>query len=582
MDINEVESRNLNQDLKILLVDDDERQLRALETLISKLDLEIIKATSGQEALKLMLHNQFIMVILDMVMPDMSGMEVARLMRGSKKTQTTPIIFATAFSNDEVQMMSAYQLGAIDYIIKPVNEDILLSKIKVFRDFHIYQQQKQEESLRLLSELQEKNKTLEDTRMAVMDMLKEANEARNQALIAKSELEQSLEEQKAIERKLKIAIKKAENANIYKNNFLANMSHEIRTPMNAIVGFADLMKDLNLSVEERNMYAEIINTNSMQLLRLIADIIDVAKIEAGEMKITFDRCKLNNLLRELEIQFNQLRLERGKFHVNLVLDIPPEASFCCITTDEARLNQVLTNLLNNALKFTENGEIRFGYEIKNNVLLFFVQDEGIGIKKDKLKLIFERFQQALPEESVKYGGTGLGLAICKAIVNLLGGQMFVESEPGKGSKFSFTLPLKIVEEASGEDENIVYDIEMKQIEGKTLLIADDNPSVQEYFIEALKPYNLKLYMANSGKEVVDLYNKHPEVDLVLMDIRMPLMDGYSAIEEILAINPDAVIIAQTGNVLQDDEKRCLEAGCKGFLAKPILKNDLIKVIKQYC
>lgn len=581
MDINNVESKS--KELKILLVDDDRRQLHALEKLISKLNLDILKATSGQEALALMLHNQFMMVVLDMVMPDMSGMEVARLMRDSKRTQTTPIIFATAFSKDEVQMTSAYQLGAIDYIIKPINEDILLSKIKVFRDFHIFQQHKQDETLRLLSELQEKNKTLEDTRMAALNMLEQANEARNQALMAQHELERSLQKQLAIERKLKIAIRKAQNANIYKNNFLANMSHEIRTPMNAIVGFADLMKDSNLSVEDRNMYAEIINTNSLQLLRLIGDIIDVAKIEAGEMKISFDRCALNQMLRELEVQFNQSRLERCKNKVRLVLDIPDTAPFCCIKTDSFRLNQVLINLLNNALKFTEEGDIRFGYKIRGEELLFFVEDQGIGIKKDMLKLIFERFQQALPEDSAKYGGTGLGLAICKGIVNLLGGSMFVESDLGKGSKFSFTLPLRIAdEECDASEGNCIYVSELHCIEGKTLLIADDNPGVQEYFIEVLKPYNMTLYIANSGKEAIGLYKQHPDIDLVLMDIRMPLIDGYGAIKEILQYDPNAIIIAQTGNVLQDDEQKCLDAGCKGFLAKPILKDDLIGAIKQHC
>jgi len=289
------------------------------------------------------------------------------------------------------------------------------------------------------------------------------------------------------------------------------------------------------------------------------------------------------MLRELEVQFNQLRLEKCKNKVRLVLDIPDTAPFCCIKTDSFRLNQVLINLLNNALKFTEEGDIRFGYKIRGEELLFFVEDQGIGIKKDMLKLIFERFQQALPEDSAKYGGTGLGLAICKGIVNLLGGSMFVESDLGKGSKFSFTLPLRIAdEECDASEGNCVYVSELHCIEGKTLLIADDNPGVQEYFIEVLKPYNMTLYIANSGKEAIGLYKQHPDIDLVLMDIRMPLIDGYGAIKEILQYDPNAIIIAQTGNVLQDDEQKCLDAGCKGFLAKPILKDDLIGAIKQHC
>jgi two-component system CheB/CheR fusion protein len=251
--------------------------------------------------------------------------------------------------------------------------------------------------------------------------------------------------QKEIERKLLDAMKQAEAANIYKNHFLANMSHEIRTPMNGLVGFASMLRKEGLDTKTKNEYIDIVESCSTQLLNLINDIIDVSKIEAGELAIITDACDVNQMLKELETTFNELKHQKGKTNLAIKANIPASASDVIITTDPARLKQVLSNLISNALKFTAKGQIEFTYSIHGKKLVFEVSDTGIGMSKDKLDIIFERFQQLEHADKAQYDGTGLGLAISKGIVNLLGGSMSVKSEEGKGSVFTFDIPyLKLI------------------------------------------------------------------------------------------------------------------------------------------
>ncbi len=245
---------------------------------------------------------------------------------------------------------------------------------------------------------------------------------------------------KLIENELVAAMKQAESANIHKNNFLANMSHEIRTPMNSILGFSDLLRGDELDGEAKNRYINIIESNSQQLLNLIDDIIDVAKIEAGEIKMNIESCELVGLMKDLVVMFNQVKLDKKKAHLRIKAEIPENCERKGFETDAIRLKQVLINLLTNAIKFSDKGTVRFGFETRDHDVLFFVQDEGIGIAEQDQQAIFERFQQASDQTAARYGGTGLGLSISKGIVTLLGGQIWVESKLGVGSKFCFVLP----------------------------------------------------------------------------------------------------------------------------------------------
>lgn len=253
---------------------------------------------------------------------------------------------------------------------------------------------------------------------------------------------------KQIELELFSALQNAETANIYKNQFLANMSHEIRTPINGLVGFASLLGTEDLDPETKSQYVAIIESCSNQLLNLINDIIDVAKIEAGELKIDLQHHDLNKLFNELEITFKNIMYQKEKSNIQLVKKVYNPHKELFITTDGARLKQVLTNLIGNAIKFTNEGSIEFGYQINDHSILFTVADTGIGMPQDQLNLIFERFQQVVQDTKIKYDGTGLGLTISKGIVHLLGGQIIVASEFGKGSTFSFEIPYRPIKSKS--------------------------------------------------------------------------------------------------------------------------------------
>ena len=390
---------------------------------------------------------------------------------------------------------------------------------------------------------------------------------------------QDITQQKRNEEELINAKRAAEAANIHKNYFLANMSHEIRTPMNSVLGFSKLLKSDELAKQDRQKYLEIIDSNSKQLLNLIDDIIDVAKIESNEIKMVYKECHIPNLINNLEITYNELKIVRGKEDITFKTTIPKKHKDLTIITDGQRLQQVISNLLNNALKFSEEGMISFGFNVKDNYLKFFVKDEGIGIEKGKLLEIFERFKQINYENNAKYGGTGLGLAICRGIVTLLGGHIDVTSEYNVGTSFEFTIPLKLSNAKEGED--IVLPVKDDFLKGKTLLIAEDDALIQLLFKIVLKNTGANLIFARTGKEALNSYNTNSDIDLILLDIRMPEMNGVIALQKILEINPKAKIIMQTAYAMPEEKEKCFDIGCIDFLSKPVIKEELFATLNKW-
>jgi two-component system CheB/CheR fusion protein len=375
------------------------------------------------------------------------------------------------------------------------------------------------------------------------------------------------------ERSLKEAKRKAEVANIYKNQFLANMSHEIRTPMNGVVGFADLLDEDGIDPQTRKKFINIIKNSSNQLLNLINDIIDVSKIEANELKLEFKECKLKDLLENLEATFNETK--KDKQHILLKCTIPKEHTNLSIQTDPLRLQQVLSNLMSNAFKFTDKGTVEFGFKVSTkNKITFFVKDSGSGIPKDKLDAIFNRFEQLKTGKHVKNDGTGLGLSISKGIVNLLEGNFKVDSEVGKGTIFTFTIPL--IKGASSMKTKKNRSIEAKISEETTVLVADDEAVNIEYFKVLFDNLPINVIYAENGIAAVEAYRMNTNIDIVLMDIRMPEMDGVEATKEILKINPNAKIIAQTAYAMAADRDKYLAMGFVDYLSKPIDKAKLMK------
>jgi PAS domain S-box-containing protein len=386
---------------------------------------------------------------------------------------------------------------------------------------------------------------------------------------------------KKAEQAIKAAKEKAEESDKLKTAFLANMSHEIRTPMNGILGFAELLDDNTLSPERRREFTSIISNSSKQLLTVINDIIDISKIESGLLKISNVHFNLNKLMREVLTTFHNLNARAGKSHIKLVFENGFSDDNSNIFCDDMRISQVLNNLIGNALKFTNSGFVKFGYRQQNDLLLFFVQDTGKGIAGEKQQFIFERFRQVEESNTRRFGGTGLGLSISKGLVELMGGNIWVVSEENKGSTFYFTLPVKmqtITESPVREKLFVKLDAGFN---GKTILVSEDIQSNFHMIQIMLEKTNAILLYAEDGKQAVDTCRNNENIDLVLMDIQMPVMNGYEAASEIRKLRPQLPIIALTAYAYEEDKIRCLDAGCSDFISKPIDRYELIALMSKF-
>jgi len=363
---------------------------------------------------------------------------------------------------------------------------------------------------------------------------------------------------------LKLALKEAENAEKLKNKFLANMSHEIRTPMNAIVGFSQLLEDAD--AEDVPDFVRIINNNSETLLQLINDLMDIAKIESDLVAINTEPLMLHDLMMDIKTIFEFEKLNKGKKHIEIIYNAPDDTNLE-IETDKVRIKQVLVNLMNNALKFTEEGSVELGFEKVKGGVNIFVKDTGIGIPIKMQQQIFERFQQI--EYGTKPQGTGIGLSISRSLIRLLGGEIEISSKEKKGSVFNIYHPLS----QKGNTK-------VKPPQKNMVMIAEDEEDNYHLLKYVLKDLNLDVIWAQNGQEAIDLC-KEKEVSLVLMDIKMPNKSGLEATREILEFQPNLPIIAQTAYTQDEDVEKCRRAGCAEFVAKPINLTHLRRVIAKY-
>ncbi len=382
---------------------------------------------------------------------------------------------------------------------------------------------------------------------------------------------------------LRIAKEKAEESDKLKSVFLANMSHEIRTPMNGIIGFSEILTDQTFDFEERKEYLEIIHSLAKNLMQLIDDIIDISKIEANQLNLNKEVFYINDVMDELErIYALRIKKETEK-SITLKKSIPLEKEKSKVYTDLIRLKQVLNNLLSNAIKFTEEGTVEFGYELSNQKeWLFWVKDSGIGISEKEQTHIFERFRQAEYNALKNPQGTGLGLTISKNLVELLGGSIWLESKPGRGSVFYFTIPCG---KNSHEFDLIQKDKSSKQNgnqwKDKTILIVEDDLPSREYLKKALMSSGAKLILKETGEKGMQEFQNNPNIDLILMDIRLPGIDGTEVIKKIRQMGHNTPIIAQTAHSMNDDRIKYLDAGANDYIAKPISVNALISLIRKY-
>ncbi|MBE0654836.1 MAG: response regulator, partial [Bacteroidales bacterium] len=386
---------------------------------------------------------------------------------------------------------------------------------------------------------------------------------------------------KQTEKELIKSRSRLEKADRFKSIFLANLSYEIRTPMNAILGYSELLNQAGLSRKEISDYTSVIRSNGNYLLALIDDAIELSRFESGNIGFSYSEFKLLPLLQDLYNEFNNRRIEKGKTNIELVLDVPSDANDYVIYTDYGRLHQSLSNLLSNALKFTEKGKVVFGYKLSTKNVKFFVSDTGIGLSKEDERKIFNRFEVIEDTSVRKLSGTGLSLTISKHIIEQLGGKIKVKSTLNEGSRFQLSLPA--ISPVKKKQNSLVEDTEDSlhyNWKDKLILIVEDEDINYKFLEAVLQKTQVQILRARNGQEAVELCRKISQIDLVLMDIKLPVMSGYEAAVEIKKIRRDLPIIAQTAFSGQDEILKCQRAGCEDYLIKPIDINILVKKINE--
>ncbi len=572
---------------KALIVDDLKENLYLLESLLKGNGYLTVTANNGAEALGLALKELPDIIIADILMPVMDGYTLCREWKKDKVLRNIPFVFYTATYTHPKDGEFALSLGADKFIIKPQEpEDFMKIIEQVLSEFKAdgFKNLRTSESSEI-TQLKQYNETLI---RKMEDRMLKSEEAEMKIRIYASQLEQEIEQRKQAELELIEALKHAEESDRLKSAFLANMNHEIRTPMNGILGFAELMKEPDLTGEQQQEYIEIIEKSGARMLNIINDIIDISKIESGQMNVLLKENNVNEQLEFIYKLYNR-EVEQKGLHLSLKKSLSsPEA---IIKTDREKLYAILTNLVKNAIKYTPKGSIEFGCGLISSTsgsvsepveLQFFVKDTGIGIPKDRQKAIFERFIQADIVDKMARQGAGLGLAISKAYVEMLGGKIWVESEEGKGSTFCFTIPY--LTESKKEiiiKHEVLTPVEENQLKKLKILIAEDDESSEILISIVAQKFGKEILSVRTGTEAVKTCHNNPNIDLVLMDIKMPEMDGYEATRQIRKFNKEVVIIAQTAYALSGDKEKALEVGCNDYISKPIKKEVLFEVISRY-
>jgi signal transduction histidine kinase len=569
----------------ILIAEDSLIQAVQLKYLLEKHNYKAIVAENGLQALELLERYEPKVIISDICMPVMDGYELCRKVKAQKRNENIPVILLTSLANPE-DVIEGLDCGADNFITKPYSEDYLVSHIEqIIQNRKVHLTDRVSFGIEIMFGGKQRLINADQLQMLTLLMSTyEAAVAKNQELLKTQEKLQSmnnqLEELVSVRTKeLLLAKEKAEESDKLKTAFLANMSHEIRTPMNGILGFSQLLKEPDLSVHDKERFIDTIDNSTHQLLNIITDILNISKIEAGEETTLSMFFNLSELLDEIKSFFQPLANQK-KLKLSIVYNLSPD--IVNIKSDPIKLRQILDNLIGNAIKFTPKGKVEIAVTSKDDSLIFSIKDTGIGIDLSLHKVIFDRFRQVELTHSRKYGGTGLGLSLAKSYIEMLGGTIHLDSSLGKGSVFIFEIPFCVVNEPILEKKSEKNKILLHHKWGdKTLLLAEDEEDNAFFIQTALIPTGIKIITALNGLEAVDLCRINKDISLVLMDIKMPEIDGLEATRAIRSFNKDLPIIAISAYALSSDAEKCLEAGCNDYIPKPVVIDQLLALIHKY-
>lgn len=661
----------------ILIVDDRPEGLVAVEAVLTDPRYNLVKASSGPEALAKVLEYDFAVILMDVQMPGMDGFETARLIKQREKSKDIPIIFLTAINKSYEFITSGYSVGAVDYILKPFDPQILKSKVAVFVELFL-KSRKLREQAEIVRELQDRERAriiahletegrrryqnlADAVPLIVWRTSKDGNiEYCNQYLLSYSgmnrteclqrgfrwilhpediaswdekwaaaleapagfEMEARLREkfqdyrwhlirvtpeydsmsnisswigtatdihdQKAIQENLLRAKEAADQASEAKTRFLANMSHEIRTPLGVLLGFVDLLVNNNLPSEKRKEYGAIIQRSGGQLSKIIDEILDISKVEAGKVNIETSDVDLVDLINDVQSMMAVTAEEKGlELRFEIARPLPQR-----IQTDPLRFRQILINIVGNGIKFTNQGSVKavftMEYKLNRNMLKVRVTDSGPGLTKEQVANLFQPFTQGDNSISRRYGGTGLGLAISRKFAQALGGDIRVEkSVPGEGSTFAIELDAgkvssEMVDSLGGAPARSIDNgpVSDHSLRGYRVLLIDDSPDNQELIRHLLEMEEADVDVADNGEEGVKkaLNGRH---HVVLMDIQMPGYDGYMATRHLRERGYRKPIIALTAHAMNEEREKCLRVGCDEHLTKPIDRKKLVEQVVRF-
>lgn len=522
----------------MLIVDDRQENIDALSGLIESDDVEVFRALSAEEALRHLTEHEFGLALLDVQMPETTGFELARLLRGVRRYRHLPIIFVTAHQQSQNVVFEGYETGAVDFLFKPLDPHIVRTKVRVFV---------------------------------------ELNQQRNQ-----------LQEHVAELQRLSV---EAEAANIAKSQFLANMSHEIRTPLAAVMGFADLISKSDYSAEEKAEFIASVKRNGDLLLRLIEDILDLSKIEANRIELEHAPFNLREMLADVESTLSFKAESRG---VKLIVNKPE--SMRRYLSDPARVKQVMLNVIGNAIKFSTKGTVKVSVEVNvlenatpkslaKDRMRITVVDNGVGMTEAQAAKLFQPFVQADPSTRRRFGGSGLGLAISRQIANALGGDVrLLKTEPNAGSTFQIELVLEQADNFKAptvvHDESDLTE-KMKLLEGKHILAVDDSPDNLTLIEMYLRKTGIEVTTVEDGESAIAHVKTKKRCDLILMDVQMPGLDGHQTTRQIRKLGFEAPVIALTAHAVVSERKKCLESGCDETLTKPITRPALLRELSRF-